>query len=316
MIRLENVSAGYQTAQGPVRAVADVSLEVRDHEVLGIAGESGCGKSSLLKLIYGQIGGGFRLLSGAIEWRLGDAAEPVGPDNAQDLWWDEMTYVPQVVNILNTVMRIEHQVLDSVPARLRKRGKAALKREMIAFFERLDLPASVFQAYPHQLSGGMIQRVLIGSAAFPHPSVILADEPTTALDVVTQKKILLLLRNIQREQNNALVIVTHDLGVHFQITDRIAILYAGKIVEIGPTREVFAHPRHPYTKALIDSLPRIGDQQRRLGLKGRPPSLLEPPAGCRFAERCERAADVCRAREPEITSCGDRSVACHFAIGG
>lgn len=315
MIQLDNVSAGYATAQGHVQAVAGISLEIGDQEILGIAGESGCGKSSLLKLLYGQIGGTFTISGGEISWTMGEGGAAIGPNGVRDVWWDKITYVPQVVNILNSVMRIEHQILDSVPKRLRKKDKAALLRDITEFFGHLDLPASVFRAYPHQLSGGMTQRVLIGSAAYPRPDVILADEPTTALDVVTQKKILLLLRRIQREQRNTLVIVTHDLGVHFQVTDRIAVLYAGKVVEVGPTRDVFANPWHPYTKALIESLPRIDDTKLRTGLKGRPPSLSDPPQGCRFADRCERATDICRTVDPETTHRASRSVACHFALG-
>lgn len=315
MITIDKAKAGYRTPRGPVLAVDGVSLEVRESEILGIAGESGCGKSTLLKLIYGQIDRGITLFGGDVRWRTGNDQGSVGPDKVRDLWWDQITYVPQVVNILNPVLRIESQIFDSMPKRLRTMGRDRLKRELVEFFAELGLPETVFRAYPHQLSGGMVQRVLVGLAAFSRPRMILADEPTTALDVVSQKKILLLLRSIQRAQQNALVIVSHDLGVHYQITDRIAVCYAGKIVEIGPTREVFESPRHPYTQALVDALPRLDDHTRRVGLAGRPPSLLDPPAACRFAARCDRKSEICTQVDPESLGIGDHEVACHHALG-
>jgi len=205
-------------------------------------------------------------------------------------------------------------MIEALPEAMRKRGSKALRSDIEAFLSALKLPASVLTAYPHQLSGGMRQRVMIAMACFFYPRLILADEPTTALDVVVQKSILLLLVSIQRQQKNALVIVSHDLGVHYQITDRIAIVYAGKIVEIGPTQDVFARPRHPYTQALIDSLPRVGDRSRRHGIEGRPPDLAHPPAGCRFAARCSKAAEVCRQTSPELQELASgHAVACHFA---
>ncbi len=311
MISVQNASAGYRLTTGDIHAVSNVSLEVADFEILGIAGESGCGKSTLLKLLYGQIGSGVELFDGRINWR--SKNRDVGIEDVKSLWWDEMTYIPQIVNILNPVARIGQQVLDSLPARLQKHGKAAVLAELTEFFSELGLPATVFASYPHQLSGGMLQRVLVGMATFSRPRLVLADEPTTALDVVSQKNILLLMRRLQRQQRNTLIIVSHDLGVHFQVTDRVAICYAGKIVEIGPTQKIFDSPCHPYTKGLIDALPRIDDTERRSGLSGRPPSIATPPSGCRFADRCMSASDVCRRKQPQSRQFGERVVACHNA---
>ena len=319
MIRLQNVRAGYATATGFVAAVDDVSLTVEDHEILGIAGESGCGKSTLLKILYGQFGGALSLASGTVEARFRDAATGAlvthGAHQLRELWWKQLSYVPQgSMSVMNPVTRIEAQMVEALPDSMRKRGRKALRAEIEAFLSELKLPASVLTAYPHQLSGGMRQRVMIAMACFFYPRLVLADEPTTALDVVVQKSILLLLVAIQRRQKNALVIVSHDLGVHYQITDRIAIAYAGKIVEIGPTRDVFANPRHPYTQALIESLPRVGDRSLRHGIEGRPPDLANPPAGCRFAARCAKAADVCWQTSPELLDhAPGHAVACHFA---
>ena len=319
MIRLQNVRAGYATATGFVAAVDDVSLTVGDHEILGIAGESGCGKSTLLKVLYGQFGTALSLESGTVEALFRDPATGAtvahGAHQLRQLWWKQLSYVPQgSMSVMNPVTRIDAQLVEALPEAMLKRGRKALRAEIEAFLGELKLPASVLTAYPHQLSGGMRQRVMIAMACFFYPRLVLADEPTTALDVVVQKSILLLLVAIQRRQKNALVIVSHDLGVHYQITDRIAIAYAGKIVEIGPTREVFADPRHPYTQALIESLPRVGDRTLRHGIEGRPPDLANAPAGCRFAARCARAADVCRATSPDLLErAPGHAVACHFA---
>ena len=318
MIDLENASAGYAGKTANVIAVDNVSLKLKRNEITGIAGESGCGKSTLLKLIHGQVGDGLELFGGTARWRVGadetGADRFVGLDGVKALWWDKITYIPQAVNSMNPIMRLEGQLFDSMPTRLKVDGRAALRQSLVAFLERLGLEETVLGMFPFQLSGGMMQRVLIGLAAFPRPDLILADEPTTALDVVVQKRILLLLHKVQRELGNALVFVSHDLGVHYQISDRILICYAGKIVEDGPTKELFARPRHPYTRALISALPRVNDTNRRLGLDGRPPSLAAPPKGCRFAARCAMAQDLCRQTEPTLRSVELSQAACHFPL--
>jgi peptide/nickel transport system ATP-binding protein len=322
VIRLNSVRAGYRTANGFVAAVDDVSMTVHDSEILGIAGESGCGKSTLLKVLYGQLGAGLSLESGTVEATFPDPATGVSraysANELRQLWWKQLSYVPQgSMSVMNPVTRIHAQMIEALPASMLRHGRKALRAELEAFFAELQLPASVLDAYPHQLSGGMRQRVMIAMASFFNPRLVLADEPTTALDVVVQKSILLLLVTLQRRQKNALVIVSHDLGVHYQVTDRIVIAYAGRIVEMGPTREVFAGPAHPYTRALIDSLPRIGDRSVRHGIEGRPPDLAQPPAGCRFAPRCTHAAEVCRRTSPELSaSTPGHSVACHFPLRG
>lgn len=314
MIVLENVSAGYVTDAGNIVAADRIDLSLGKGEIVGIAGESGCGKSTLLKLIYGQVGGGLTFFGGTARWRVDGGF--VGLDQVHKLWWDRITYIPQAVNTMNPVMKIEDQLFDGFPARLKSRGRAALRADLVTFFAELGLEEAVMGMYPFQLSGGMMQRVLIGLAAFPRPDLILADEPTTALDVVVQKHILILLHRVQRLLGNAMVFVSHDLGVHYQITDRILICYAGRIVEDGPTAKIFARPLHPYTTALIAALPRVDDRDRRQGLEGRPPHLGAPPKGCRFAARCGFAQDKCRAVEPALQMIGAVRVACHFPLEG
>jgi len=319
MIALKGVRAGYGPDERFVAAVDNVDLTVGDNEILGIAGESGCGKSTLLRTLYGDFSGGLRLQSGAVSARFTDPATGAAVEREaqhfRDLWWNMISYVPQgSMSVLNPVMRVGKQIVDALPRRMRDGSRRQIRQRLEEFLAGLGLPGSVLDAYPHQLSGGMRQRVLVALAVFPNPRLILADEPTTALDVVVQKRILIMLVEIQRRLRNALVLVSHDLGVHFQITDRIAIAYAGALMEVGRTSEVFAAPQHPYTQALIGAMPRVGQRSQRTGLEGRPPSLTALPRGCRFADRCPAAQAICQQTEPALAPRGRGwPVACHFS---
>ena len=256
MIEVRNAVIGYGK-HGLIKAVDGVSLTIHDNEILGIAGESGSGKSTLMRAIYGDFSTGLRIVGGSIDARF-EGAAPIDSADMRQKWWDAISYVPQgSMSVLNPLMRIEKQLLDGLPARKLSGDRRRRRRDLADFLRRLDLDESVLDAYPHQLSGGMRQRVLVAIAAYVDPKLILADEPTTALDVIVQKRILVMLVEIQRRLRNTLVLVSHDLGVHYQVTDRIAVMYRGKIVEIGPTERVFADPRHEYTRRLITSLPRL-----------------------------------------------------------
>jgi peptide/nickel transport system ATP-binding protein len=318
MIKLQNVRSGYGTPAAFVAAIDDVSLTIYDNEILGIAGESGCGKSTLIRTLYGDFTGGLKIVSGAVTGYFRDRKtgreQECQASRFSEFWWDLISYVPQgSMSVLNPTMKIEEQIVDSLPRHTKQRSRKQLRRRIAAFLADFGLPETVLRSYPHQLSGGMRQRVLVAMAAFIEPRLILADEPTTALDVIVQKKILLMMAQIQRALENTLVLVSHDLGVHYQITNRVAILYAGKLVEVGPTLKVFSRPSHPYTEALIKALPRIGASGERVGLEGRPPNLANPPQGCRFADRCPEAQAICREVEPPlVVRESDHSVACHF----
>jgi len=269
MITVDDVTIGYGNIAG-LTAVDAVSLTINDNEILGIAGESGSGKSTLMRAVYGDFSTGLRIRSGSIRGRFTDPRTgAVLESDSRDfprLWWDQISYVPQgSMSVLNPLMKVEQQVIDGLPARERGNDRRALRARIARFLEGFGLPETVLDAFPHQLSGGMRQRVLVAIAAFVNPRLILADEPTTALDVVVQKKILLMMVEIQRRLRNSLVLVSHDLGVHYQITDRLAVMYRGKIVEVGRTRDIFANPRHDYTKALIAALPRLGGERARAG---------------------------------------------------
>jgi len=305
---VDRVYGGYEVKtyeeQFYVDAVSGVTLEAYENEVLGIAGESGCGKSTLLKIIYGYVKPPLTVRSGRVLVDTGKGSIDVLSMDLEErrsrIWWRYISYIPQnAMNVLNPTSRIRdhfaevlrlHQGLDREEA----------YRVAAEYVTQLGLPRDVVNAFPHQLSGGMRQRVVIALALIMKPRVVLADEPTTALDVVVQRGILQTLIERQRELRNTLILVTHDMGVHAMLTDRIAIMYAGKIVEIGRTEEVFEKPLHPYTRMLIESLPRLGDKRVRKGLAGQPPDLRSPPPGCRFHPRCPYTTDRCRREEPPL----------------
>ena len=313
MIKLDNLVATYTTQRGQVSAVDGIGLEIPDASILGIAGESGCGKSTLMKVIYGDIGYPLALSSGSVDYGLlNDRGEAVTTQNIQKEWFKRISYIPQgSMSSLNPVVRIRHQFTD-FPA-TSKNKKESLERAR-DFIQKLGLPPEALDAYPHQLSGGMRQRIMVAMATFLQPDIILADEPTTALDVVVQKDILLLLMRLQKEMKNTIVFVSHDMGVHYQLTDRMMIMYAAKAVEYASTADIFSEPLHPYTLMLTNSLPKIGDDRARAGLPGSPPSLWEPPVGCRFAPRCPLATELCRTVEPPLAEHQTgRFSACHYA---
>jgi peptide/nickel transport system ATP-binding protein len=271
----------------------------------------------LLKVLYGSLEPPLKIVAGKVEAELkneGGKLVTLGPREIRKHWWRFISYIPQgSMSVLNPVVRIEQQFLDAVSRKQQFTNKREIHERISSYLKELQLSIEVLNAYPHQLSGGMRQRVLVALGTFLHPEIVLADEPTTALDVVTQKGVLLMLAQVRERMKNSLVIVSHDIGLHYQIAHRIAIMYNGKIVEVGPTARVFARPLHPYTQMLIQSLPRVGDHQHRQGISGRPPSLIDPPAGCRFAARCPFVMDSCREEMPPLLEIEpDHFVACYL----
>lgn len=313
MIKLNNLVANYTTVRGQVAAVDGVQLEIPDGIILGVAGESGCGKTTLMKVLYGDIGFPLALKTGHVEYNFcTEQGEPVTTQNIRDYWFKRISYIPQSsMSSLNPVIRIKQQFVDFLHNGQRK---ADVLDRVRAYVQELGLPAEAIDAYPHQLSGGMRQRIMVAMATFFEPDIILADEPTTALDVVVQKGILLLLMNLQEKMKNTIFFVSHDMGVHYQLTHKMLIMYAAKAVEYGDSGDVFERPLHPYTKLLTESLPTIGDAHTRQGVAGRPPSLWDDLRGCRFADRCPLATEVCRTKEPELKEYrAGHWAACHYA---
>ncbi|MBU1175893.1 MAG: ABC transporter ATP-binding protein [Alphaproteobacteria bacterium] len=288
-----------------VRAVDDITMTVKHNEIYGIAGESSSGKTSFIKVLAAAIRPPLEVVAGSAVYDFGgQQVDPTtaSPDVLKQIRWKHLSYIMQgSMSVLNPVRRIEKSFVDFAMEPLGLSGKAFWNR-VRDHLAHLKLSPNVLRAYPHELSGGMRQRVTIGLATVCHPEFIIADEPTTALDVVVQKDVLALLRNIQQEIKSSVVFVTHDMAVHANIADRVGIIYAGRLVEEARTRDLFMSPRHPYTGHLVASLPRIGDTRQRPALEGRPPNLAEPPPGCRFHPRCPLAIDRCRSEVPPLVT--------------
>jgi peptide/nickel transport system ATP-binding protein len=297
-----------------VRAVDDITMNVRRNEVYGIAGESSSGKTSFIKVLAAAIRPPLRIVGGSATYHFGSNTIDVGrasPEEIEAIRWSHLSYIMQgSMSVLNPVRRIGSIFEDFAMRPLGLTG-SAFRDRIVSHLGKLKLSPDVLHAYPHELSGGMRQRVTIGLATVCNPEFIIADEPTTALDVVVQKDVLALIRNLQKEMGSSIIFVTHDMSVHANMADRVGIIYAGRLVEEAPTRQLFQAPKHPYTAHLVASLPRIGDTTQRPALEGRPPNLAEPPQGCRFHPRCPLAIDICRKEVPPLeTVAPDHRSAC------
>ena len=315
LLEIRGLSAGLRGRRSVTQVVSEVDLDVEAGEILGVVGESGCGKSTLATAIMRLLVPPQVLQSGAITLWLKDG---VGYDLLQlsdselrQLRWRHLSYIPQgSMNSLNPVLRVEQQMTDTLIqhglsiAEARSRAAAAL--------ELVNLEAKILNSYPHELSGGMRQRVIIAAAVSMHPALIVADELTTALDVVTQRQILQELAGIRDELGATIILITHDMGVVAQIADRVAVMYAGKIAELGSVNDIFETPLHPYSQGLIGSIPRESGG-RIEGLPGEAPSPWNYPTGCRFHPRCPNIFDPCRERIPALqTQDSARWAACHL----
>jgi len=298
-----------------VQAVNEVDLAIKENEIYGIAGESGCGKTTLLKTLAAAIQPPLRVVSGKVTYRIAGVDVDVAtltPEEIRRLRLEYIAYVPQgSMSVLNPVARIKDTYRDFIESHISAQQKSeafALAREHMI---ELGLPPKILDAYPHQLSGGMRQRVTIALATLLKPRIIIGDEPTTALDVVVQRGVVQLLKDVQRKLQNTIILVTHDMGVHANIADRIGIMYAGKIVEEGTTDKIFGDPEHPYTQYLINSLPKFGDKTPRESVPGSPPSLANLPPGCPFHPRCPHVKEICKQEMPGFTQVeSNHKVAC------
>jgi peptide/nickel transport system ATP-binding protein len=323
LVEIQNLKAYYRAflygIDREVRAVDDISLTIGRGEIYGVAGESSSGKTTLIKTIAGAIRPPLRVISGKVTFHFAGGTQDIyamKPDERTALRWLYLSYIMQgSMNVLNPVRRIRHSFTDFA-FRHMKIGKREFFEKVATHLQRLKLDAYLLDAYPHELSGGMRQRMTIALATILTPEFIIADEPTTALDVIVQRDVLSMIREIQREMGSSFLFVTHDMGVHAMVSDRIGIVYAGRLVEEAPTRKLFNMPLHPYTQHLVASLPRIGDAKAHPALEGRPPNLAVPPEGCRFHPRCPRRMEICSQKVPPMVRIeADRRVAC-FAVAG
>jgi peptide/nickel transport system ATP-binding protein len=312
VLELRDVHVTYRSERGDVPAVRGVDLRIGPGETVGLAGESGCGKSTIANTVL-------RLLpaSTIVEGSVllgGEEVYAMAPDRLRAVRWTAAAIVFQgALHALNPVRRVGQQIDEAILLHTTSKRVDA-RRRTVALLERVGLSAARAASYPHQLSGGQRQRVLIALALACEPTLLIADEPTTALDVMVQAQVLQLLAELQRDRGLAMLFITHDLSLLTATCRRLAIMYAGRIVEEGASDEVFGDSLHPYTRALADAFPLIGDPASRLapsGLPGDPPNPADLPAGCPFAPRCEVSIAACRVEDVRLRRVGDtRAAAC------
>ena len=322
LLKVDSLKAYYQTEMygisRVVRAIDGVSLDLKTNEIYGIAGESSCGKTSLIKVLSGTIKPPLKVYEGSLNYQFKsgnvDILKVPNDELRRNIRWKEISYVMQgSMSVLNPVRRIIKTFEDIVSTHEGIKDKKEFRARVEDHVKKLGLPPDILRSYPHELSGGMRQRTAIALATVFHPSLIIADEPTTALDVVVQRGVLQLLKEIQGVSQNTVLFVTHDMAVHANVANRVGIMYAGRIVEEAPTEIIFRRPEHPYTQHLIHSLPVIGDKSGKSSLEGTPPNLANPPEGCRFHPRCKQAFDLCKTEVPVMKSLGgEHRAACHL----
>lgn len=296
MIKIRNLTVTYNTREGKVRALNDLNFDIEDNLIFGIVGESGSGKSTLAMAIMGLLPKNSKVESGEIEID-GEDILKYTPERYRKLRGMEVSLVFQgAMNTLNPLVKIEEQVAETLVLHRIMKQEEALKKAR----ETLDLVGldeHTWKKYPHELSGGMKQRAVIATAMASSPKVIIADEPSTALDVITQVQIMNLLRKLQKELGATIILISHDFPLVSEMADRIMILYGGKISEVGSNNNILEFPKHPYTVGLINSVPTLSGDKELVAIKGEPVNLKDPPSGCRFRPRCDFATAACETYE-------------------
>jgi peptide/nickel transport system ATP-binding protein len=293
--------------------VDGVSFTIERNERFGFIGESGCGKTTTMMAVLRLIKPPGKIENGRIILDGRNILE-VGKEELRQTRWSKIALVPQgAMNSLNPIMRISDQIEDAIVTHDTGVSKEQAKARIIALLDMVELPERVAVMYPHELSGGMKQRACIAMATALEPQLIIADEPTSALDVVVQKAVMQTLIGVQERLGSSLVLIGHDMGLTAQVLDRIGVMYAGKLVEVGAVQDIYKRPLHPYTQALISSLPSLKEKKKGGGIPGLPPFLLNPPSGCVFHPRCPHVMDICRQKVPELREIQPNHLAaCHL----
>ena len=309
-LEIKNLIVSYSTPKGELKAVDRVSLTVNKGEILGVVGESGCGKSTLGLTLLKMLPSTGKVINGTI--RLGQLdVLALRDEKLRRYRWEKVAMIFQsAMNALDPVKRVESQIAETIlqHKNMAREEAQARVRELL---QMVNIDPSRAKSYPHELSGGMRQRVVIALALCLDSTILIADEPTTALDVVVQAGVLRTLKNLQRKLGLTVILISHDISIMWEISDRLAVMYAGKVVELGPTKEIIERPQHPYTEALLNAVPVLGNKKKEIrGIPSSPPSLLSPPKGCRFHPRCPYAFDRCKVEEPPFISVGKVKAAC------
>lgn len=313
ILEVNDLRVYFHTQRGIVKAVDNVTFDVKAGERFGLIGESGSGKSTIALAILRLIRSPGRVASGEI-WLNGENLLQLGDEEMRQRRLASVAMVTQgAMNSLNPVIRIRQQFADGLNSHGESVTVEEARVQLAELLPRVGLKPEVADVYPHQLSGGMKQRVCIAFAMSLRPSLIIADEPTSALDVVVQRQVMQTLRQVQEELNAAVILIGHDMGLMAQFASRVGVMYAGKLVEEGPVRSIFRRPEHPYTRILMDSLPSLDGKEELQVVKGAPPSAADRPAGCVFHPRCPFVMDRCVIEEPAFREVApEQWAACHL----
>ena len=315
VLSVEGLTTNYRTLRGWVRAAEDVTFEVAEGEAMGLAGESGCGKSTVALSLLKILPSGGRIRKGKIIFS-GQDLVPLSEKEMRKIRWKGISIVFQgAMNALNPVFKVGDQIAEAIKTHEPKVPDSDVKERVAKLLETVGIEPSRANNYPHEFSGGMRQRALIAMALAADPSLVIADEPGTALDVIVQAQILRLMRDLKDKLGLSMILISHDLSIIAETCEKVAIMYAGRIVEYGDAVAIFKDPKHPYTQGLIKAFPSIrGEKVRLTSIPGSPPDLLNPPTGCRFNPRCPYVMDICKKVEPTLEEHGlkGHTVSCHL----
>lgn len=312
LLDIKNLRTCYKSEAGDVWAVDDVNIELDHGEILGIVGESGCGKTTIIKSVL-------RLLpksaysEGEINFKEKDILK-FKDEKLRKMRWNEISIISQsAMNALDPVYRVGDQIVEVIQLHRKKVSKKEAWERAEELFQLVGIDKGRLHDYPHQYSGGMRQRAVIAMALALDPDLILADEPTTALDVVVQSQILKRIKVLQKKMNSSMILVTHDMSVVAETCQKVVVMYGGKVVESGSVEDIYDNTSHPYTMGLKNAFPSVkGEKYELISIPGYPPSLINPPQGCRFADRCPFSTQVCLEEEPDMTTIsGKHTAACH-----
>ena len=316
-LSVEDLTMHYLTRQGTVRAVDGVSFGLEPGGCLGLVGESGCGKSSIALSLMNLLPDNARLVQGRVLLGGHDLLAMSGGEIRRFRWRRVSMVFQAAMNAMDPVYRVGDQIVEAIENHGLETRRDAARQRVSRLFELVGLPDRLMDRYPHELSGGMRQRAMIAMALSCEPDLVIADEPTTALDVIVQDRILRELKRIQQELGMSMLYITHDIAVVAEITDRTGVMYAGQLVELGDTPQLFRRPLHPYTAALLSAFPSVTGEKRPLqNLPGEPPNLIAPPPGCRFHPRCPLATAVCRTQPPPRVQVDGGWAACWHPLAG
>jgi peptide/nickel transport system ATP-binding protein len=317
VLDVKNLTMHYMTRKGPVYAVDDVSFHVGRGESIGLVGESGCGKTSIAISLLKLLPENARIMGGEILLNKTDLV-PMTYDQVRKFRWRHISMVFQAaMNAMNPVYTVEEQILEAMRLHRPELSDEEMDDKIDHLFELVGLDPAFKDQYPHQYSGGMRQRAIIAMALSCDPDIIIADEPTTALDVIVQDSLLKKVREIQRVLNMAMIYISHDIAVIAEVSQRVGVMYAGQLAEMASTEAIFHRPIHPYTMGLMSAFPSIvGERTELVQLPGEPPDLLSPPPGCRFHPRCPYATEICRTDVPDFKEHDDKHYAACWHPGG